>query len=184
MSGEFDTALRELGTVMAGVDDIRLQELCRRLAAARQIGVYGCGREFLQLKGLAMRMFHLGMDVSVVGDMTMPALGAGDVFLVTSGPGETATVLTLMRVAKEAGASVLLITAQPRASAAQSADFTLVLPAQTMADDRGGQRTSLLPMGSLFEGALFLVFEVMVLRLKRLLGVSAEAMRARHTNME
>jgi 6-phospho-3-hexuloisomerase len=53
-----------------------------------------------------------------------------------------------------------------------------------MANDQGPQKTSVLPMGSLFEGALFLLFEVMVLKLKSLIGASPEAMRARHTNME
>ena len=63
------------------------------------------------------------------------------------------------------------------------ADEVLVLPAQTMADDRGSG-VSLLPMGSVFEGALFVVFEVMILKLKSLLDVSAETMRGNHTNME
>ena len=39
-------------------------------------------------------------------------------------------------------------------------------------------------MGSLFEGAMFVVFEVLVLRLRDVLGETAESMRARHTNME
>jgi len=39
-------------------------------------------------------------------------------------------------------------------------------------------------MGSLFEGALFVLFEVMVLKLKTSLGVTPEVMRANHTNME
>ena len=43
---------------------------------------------------------------------------------------------------------------------------------------------SVLPMGSLFEGAMFLVFEVLVLRLRARLGETPESMRARHTNME
>ena len=34
-----------------------------------------------------------------------------------------------------------------------------------MADDQGERRSSVLPMGSLFEGALFVLFEVMVLKL-------------------
>ena len=51
-----------------------------------------------------------------------------------------------------------------------------------MASDRGG--ASVLPMGSLFEGAMFLVFEVLVLRLRDVLGETADSMRARHTNME
>lgn len=180
----FGKALGELGAVLARIDQGAIDEACRMLADARQIVVYGCGREALQMKGFAMRLFHLGLPVSVVGDMTTPALRHNDVFFASSGPGETATVLTLMKVAHGARAKNLLVTAQPNGSAADLADFMLVVPAQTMADDQGVQKTSVLPMGSLFEGALFLLFEIMVLRLKDMLGVSPEAMRARHTNME
>src|SRR4051812_30818319 len=180
----FGIALGELGTVLARIDESRIDAACAMLADATQIVVYGCGREALQLKGFAMRLYHLGLPVSVVGDMTTPPLGQGDVFLVRSGPGETTTVLTLMRVARGAGAQGLLLTAEADGSAAKLADFTLLIPAQTMASDQGAARTSVLPMGSLFEGALFVLFEIMVLKLKGLTGATPEAMRARHTNME
>ncbi|MGX9143901.1 SIS domain-containing protein [Mesorhizobium sp. 128a] len=180
----FATALKELGVVLALVDETGIDTACQMLARAQKIVVYGCGREALQLKGLAMRLYHLGLDVSVVGDMNTPPVGPGDVFLVSSGPGETTTVLTLMQVARQAGATVLLLTAEVAGSATALADFTLLIPAQTMARDQGPQRTSVLPMGSVFEGALFLLFEVMVLKLKELTGQSSVAMRARHTNME
>lgn len=180
----FETALGELGAVLARIDEGEVDAACAMLAGAGKIVVYGCGREALQVKGFAMRLYHLGLPVSVVGDMTTPPLATGDVFLVSSGPGETATVLTLMRVAREAGARALLVTAQAGGSAARLADATLLIPAQTMASDQGAARTSVLPMGSLFEGALFLLFEIMVLKLKTLTGATPEAMRARHTNME
>ncbi|TJW08255.1 MAG: SIS domain-containing protein [Mesorhizobium sp.] len=180
----FASALEELGGVLAKVDGAGIDAACEVLVGAGRIAVYGCGREALQVKGFAMRLYHLGLPVSVVGDMTTPPLGKGDVFLVSSGPGETTTVLTLMRVARDAGAKVLLVTAESGSSAARLADFSLLIPAQTMASDQGAAKTSVLPMGSLFEGALFLLFEVMVLKLKALTGASPEAMRARHTNME
>jgi 6-phospho-3-hexuloisomerase len=60
----------------------------------------------------------------------------------------------------------------------------LVIPAQTMADDRAPAPASVLPMGSLFEGAQFLVFELLILMLRDMAGETAEAMRARHTNLE
>ncbi|WP_095081269.1 SIS domain-containing protein [Mesorhizobium sophorae] len=180
----FRTALGELGSVLARVDGSRIDAACKMLAGAGQIVVYGCGREALQVKGFAMRLYHLGLPVSVVGDMNTPPLGPGDVFLASSGPGETSTVLTLMQVAHGAGATNLLLTAQVESSAAKRADFTLLIPAQTMANDQGTKKTSVLPMGSVFEGALFLLFEVMVLKLRDLIGASSEAMRARHTNME
>ncbi|MFG1680820.1 SIS domain-containing protein [Nonomuraea sp. NPDC049269] len=180
----FRIALDELGAVLAKLDEKLIDAACRMITDARTIGVYGCGREALQINGFAMRLFHLGLTVAVVGDMTMPALGPGDALVVTSGPGEAATVLALMRTAKAAGATNLLLTAEPESSAAKLADFALVIPAQTMASDQGGRRTSVLPMGSVYEGALFVLFEVMVLKLGTLTGVTPEAMRDRHTNME
>ena len=177
-------ALGELGHVLRRIDEDAIDAACKILAGADRIAAYGCGREALQIKGFAMRLFHLGLPVSVVGDMTAPALGKGDVFLVTSGPGETSTVLALMKIAKKAGARNLLLTAEPDSGAARLAGFTLHIPAQTMASDLGTAGTSVLPMGSAYEGALFVLFEIMVLKLKTLLDASPEAMRARHTNME
>ena len=184
MTTLFQTALDELSVVLDQVDEKRVDLVCKMLAEARRIGTHGLGREGVQMRGFAMRMFHLGMPVGIVGDMTMPPLGWGDVFLTSSGPGETTTILTLMKVGKDAGATVILLTAEPNGSAAKLADFTLLIPAQTMASDQGQAKTSVLPMGSAFEGALFVLFEVMILKLKVLLGTSPEAMRARHTNME
>ena len=88
-------------------------------------------------------------------------------FFASSGPGETSTVLTLMKVAKAAGATNLLVTAAAGRAARRSSPIScLLIPAQTMANDQGAAKTSVLPMGSVFEGALFLLFEMMVLKLK------------------
>jgi 6-phospho-3-hexuloisomerase len=88
-----------------------------------------------------------------------------------------------MRVARDAGAGVLFLTAERGTPSARLATQVLPIPAQTMARDHG-PATSVLPMGSVYEGALFVLFEVMVLRLRDRLGVTPEAMRARHTNLE
>ncbi len=84
------------------------------------------------------------------------------------GPGALSTASALCGVARAAGARVLVVTAEPEGATAAMADDLLVIPAQTMARDVGG--ASVLPMGSLFEGAMFLVFEVLVLRLREALG--------------
>lgn len=180
----YDQALAELGGVFARLDDAAVDALVERIARARRIVVFGGGRERLQVMGFAMRMFHMGLGAAVEGDMTTPAVGPGDLFLVTCGPGYISTAYALMGVAREAGADIALITAQPSGRCSALADFVLTLPAQTMANDQGPQATSVLPMGSLFEGALFILFEVMVLKLKDRLGVTADAMRAHHTNLE
>lgn len=116
--------------------------------------------------------------------MTTPPVGKGDLFIVTVGPGEISTALALLGVAKKAGAAILVLTAQPKGRAAAFADFALTIPAQTMADDQGTAKSSVLPMGSLYEGALFVLFEVMVLKLRDMLKIDPEVMRGNHTNLE
>jgi 6-phospho-3-hexuloisomerase len=176
------SALRELEAVALGLDDAQVEAACQTIASAGKIVLYGCGREGLMMRALAMRLHHLGLNVAMQGDMAAPPLGKGDLFLCSAGPGELSTVTALMGVAQRDGAKVLMITAEPDMPSPRRADQLLVIPAQTMARDLGGAST--LPMGSLFEGAMFLVFEIMVLRLAAILGQTPDAMRARHTNME
>lgn len=184
MSSLYRKALDELQAVFARIDDDAVDHAVTMIAEARKIVVFGCGREGLQIRGLAMRLFHMGLAVSVVGDMTTPPIGKGDLFVATVGPGDLSTASALLDVAKRAGARILFITAQPDGPSAAYADHVLVLPAQTMADDRGDAKSSTLPMGSLYEGGLFILFEVMILKLCDRLNISPDDMRQRHTNLE
>jgi 6-phospho-3-hexuloisomerase len=184
MTNLYKAALSELDGTFDRLSDVDVDKAIEMIAAAKKIVVFGGGREKLQVMGFAMRLFHMGLAVAVEGDMTTPPVGKGDLFIVTVGPGEISTALALLGVAKAAGATILVVTAQPQGRAADFADFTLHLPAQTMADDQGARKTSVLPMGSLYEGALFVLFEVMVLKLIARLQITPEAMRANHTNLE
>jgi 6-phospho-3-hexuloisomerase len=184
MSTLYKAALSELDGVFERLNEAGVDQAIEVIAAARKIVVFGGGREKLQIMGFAMRLYHMGLAVAVEGDMTTPPVGRGDLFIVTVGPGEISTALALLGVAKQAGATILVLTAQPTGRAAQYADFVLHLPAQTMADDQGDKKTSVLPMGSLYEGALFVLFEVMILKLIARLNISSGTMRANHTNLE
>ncbi|WP_425052894.1 SIS domain-containing protein [Psychromarinibacter sp. S121] len=179
-----DTALAELGAALSGIEPAQVDTACARIAAAGRIVVYGCGREGLMMRGLAMRLAHLGLDAHVQGEMATPPVGSGDLFFASAGPGELSTVTALMRVAREADAEVLLLTAEPATPSAALADAVLAIPAQTMARDTGAGASAVLPMGSVFEGAMFLLFELMVNDLRTRLGETPETMRARHTNLE
>ena len=182
--GQVSKAAEELRVAAAGVDPAALAGMVEELAAAKRVVCYGVGREGLMMRALAMRLYHMGLDAHVVGDMSCPPVGAGDLLVVSAGPGAFSTVLGLMGVAKGAGARVACVTAQPGAAVPAGSDRVLVIPAQTMADDTGPQVASVLPMGSLFEGAQYLVFEMLILMLRDRLGVAPDAMRARHTNLE
>jgi len=182
MHKAFRDATAELAAVGARIDTASVETACQMIANARATVLYGCGREGLQLQGLAMRLHHLGLNVAMQGDMTTPPIGPQDLFLTSAGPGELSTVTALMQTAGNAGAQILFLTAEPTTPTAKCATHVLHIPAQTMASDTAP--TSTLPMGSLYEGALFVLFEVMVLRLAGILRETPQTMRARHTNME
>jgi 6-phospho-3-hexuloisomerase len=176
-------AAEELRAATAAVDPAAFDALAADIAGARQIVCYGVGREGLMMRALAMRLYHLGCNAHVVGDMGCPPISAGDLLIVSAGPGGFSTVDALIGVARDAGATTACITGQPGGTAPRACDRVLVIPAQTMANDRT-ELVSLLPMGSLFEGAQYLTFELLILALRDRLGVAPDVMRARHTNLE
>jgi len=183
MAELYAQALDELGICLAKVKRSDIDAALDELARAKRIALYGVGREGLQMKGFAMRLFHLGLKASVVGDMTTPPVGKGDLLVVSAGPGNFSTVAALMGVARESGARTLAVTAVPDGGAAKLADTVLTIPAQTMANDQGPS-TSVLPMGSLYEGAQYILFEILILELRQRLQISPATMRANHTNLE
>jgi 6-phospho-3-hexuloisomerase len=184
MHGMFGKILDDIGGPLRRMDTGQIDALVDAVAGAKRVVLYGCGREGLQMRGLAMRLYHAGLDVGIVGDMNCPPVGPGDLFFASSGPGELATVLALISEARNAGARIAIVTAEAKGSAARRADILVIIPAQTMASDTSGMANAILPMGSVFEGALFVLFEVVVQKVLSARSISFEAMRARHTNLE
>ena len=88
----------------------------------------------------------------------------------------------LAGVARKAEGTVAMLTAQPAAQLPRQADLVVTLTAQTMA--QGEQRSSVQAMGSVFEQALWILFDALVPQLQGALGQTAEDLRRRHTNME
>jgi len=177
-------AVAELRDVAVGTDPAAIGGFVDEIVQARRIVVHGVGREGLMMRALAMRLYHLGLNAHVVGDMSAPPVAAGDLLIVSAGPGEFATIAGLVGIARASGARTACVTAQPQARVPRDCDRVLTIPAQTMADDRTPAGASVLPMGSLFEAAMFIVFEILVLLLRERLGVAPDVMRARHTNLE
>jgi 6-phospho-3-hexuloisomerase len=179
-----DKINEEVTAVLSQVDLEQMKTLLDLIQGARRIALYGGGREGLMIRALAMRLFHLGYEVSVVGDMTAPFLTNGDLLILSVGPGYVSTVDALRAVAQRDGATVICLTAQPDGRTAGAADKIVYLPAQTMADDTGGRARSVLPMGSLYELVLFVFNEIVVLELLKRTGKTFGQARDRHTNLE
>ena len=175
-------ALDELAVIFEKLGPDEAERRCREILSARRIACYGAGREGLMVRALCMRLMHLGLDAHMVADMTTPPVGSGDLFIASVGPGELAVASAFLGVAAKAGARTLVVTAQPGGPTSRQADTVIYLPAQTMADDLGG--TSILPMGTAFEIALLLFFDLVSIVLRDKTGQTPEEMRGRHTNLE
>ncbi|MBF4615930.1 6-phospho-3-hexuloisomerase [Curtobacterium sp. VKM Ac-1376] len=174
--------VRELDAVLRRIDDERVAAVARRIVAARNVVCAGAGREGLMMRALVMRLFHAGVDAHVVGDMTCPAVGPGDLAVLSLGPGRLRTIETLATIAKDAGADTVCLTAEPDRVPIGLFDEVLVVEAQTMASDAGS--TSVLPMGSAFEIAELVLTDLITNQVRAALGEDVDAMRARHTNLE
>ncbi|MQM03017.1 hypothetical protein Taro_035792 [Colocasia esculenta] len=179
--------------------EVLVEEIAASAGRGNRVFVHGVGREGLMLRAFCMRLYHLGVAAHPVGDVTTPPAAPGDLLLASAGPGGFSTVGAICGVARAAGARVVLLTAQPESGseARRCADRVAFLPAQTMADaedeeavgDNGEGKESggpsvRLPMGSLYEGAAFVLFEMVVCRLEVVLGCTPQEMRSRHTNLE
>ena len=127
--------------------------------------LYGCGREGLMMRALAMRLHHLGLEGVHAGRHDRVPVGTGDLFLCAAGPASSPRPRPCAASRGRPALGCSWSTAEPDGVTSRLADDLLVIPAQTMASDR--RRQSVLPMGSLFEGAMFLVSEVLVLRVRR-----------------
>jgi 6-phospho-3-hexuloisomerase len=181
--GSIGSIIQEVDAVLSMVDPSSVDSLVRALRKGRRVVTIGAGRVGLTTKGFAMRLGHLGFAAYALGDMTVPSLGVkGDLVLVASGSGETASIALLVETAKKSGATVALLTGNPDSRMGRLADIVVHIPAPTKASK--GILQSRQPMTTLNEQCLQIFFDALVLVLMDELGETTETMWARHSNLE
>ncbi len=176
--------LNELEGALASVNAEDLTALRRALIGARCIYIAGMGRSGLQMRGFAMRLMHLGLSVHVVGETTTPGIREGDLLLIGSGSGQTASLVQHACSAKASKAQVALITTEGKSPLSELADCVLQLCPPALKRNGPAGRTSIQPMGTLFEQSLGLVLDILVLQLMAELEITAEQMLARHATLQ
>ena len=175
--------LRELREHAQAVKQEELDALSEACLRADRIFVAGAGRSGLMARGFANRLLHLGLSVWVVGDITTPPIQEGDLLIVCSGSGETASLKANAERAKNAGATIATLTMAPHASIAQLADVVVEVPG-TSPKSAEGDAVSVQPMGTLFEQLSGLIFDAVVIDLMERTGETGSTMFPRHANLE
>jgi 6-phospho-3-hexuloisomerase len=176
---------RELDSVLEQLvhdDPTALAAFAELIAEAPRIFVLGAGRSGLALRMTAMRLMHLGLDVHVVGEVTAPAIVAGDLLLTASGSGTTGGIVRAAQTSVSLGARVAAITVDSESPLAKLADVTIVVPAAGKLDRSGSASAQY--AGSLFEQSVVLIGDALFDTLWQRSGKSADELWPRHANIE
>lgn len=171
--------LAEVAGVLERISARESAAFTAELARARRIYITGVGRSGLVVKAFGQRLMHLGFEVHLADEITAPGISRGDVLVACSGTGATELSLYMARKARRIGARVLVLTARPRSPLARGARVVVRIPAPL---ERGAGTRQ--PARSLFEQALFLFLDAVILQLIGALHVAPGKIERRHANLE
>jgi len=177
------TILEELRAVVGRVPASVSAEFVDRILAADQVFVVGRGRTGLIAGAFAMRLMHLGLHVFIEGEITTPRIGPRDLLVACSGSGAARTVQQMAAIARRERAAIVAVSYAEDPPIAREADVVVRIPTPNLRA-AGAARRSAQPLGSLFEQALLVYFDGLVLRLMERLRVDPDDMAGRHTNLE
>ncbi len=174
----------ELTQTLAAIQEDQVEALVWHIRNARRIFLAGAGRSGWIMRTFAVRLTHLDLKVHVVGDATTPAIGPGDLLVIGSGSGETASLVGHATAARRHGARVALLTTAPASSIGRQADVIVHIPASTPKAAQTTEPRSIQPMANLFEQALLVVLDIVTMRLMEEMKADPAQMFARHANLE
>jgi len=167
--------LKRIGAVMEKVDWTRFMELARLLPQARRTYVTGAGRSGLVARSFGMRLMHAGLPAFIPGETITPAAGEGDLLVAISCTGETGITDYMVRRARQVGAKVVAVTAEPDSPLARDADHVVHIPAAAQ---------DIVVRAAVFEHATSLCLDAVFNVLADKLKLDLETYRQRHANLE
>mgnify|MGYP002238403797 FL=1 len=104
--------------------------------------------------------------------------------IISSGSGETDSLIVMANKAKKAGASVVTVTIHPEASIGKVCESCIVIPGATPKSNLEDTSESAQPMGNAFEQMSWIVYDAVIMILMKKLGKTEEEMFKNHANLE
>ena len=175
--------LDELGRTLPAISQEEAERFASLVLGAGSVFVAGAGRSGFAVKAFCMRLMHMRFTAHVVGETTTPNIRPGDLLVIGSGSGETASLAGHAKKAKEIGASLALVTILPQSTIGRLADVSVQISAPTPKAESAGFR-SIQPMGSLFEQSLSLFLDAVILMLMDKKQDNSSEMFTQHANLE
>jgi 6-phospho-3-hexuloisomerase len=185
--------LNNIESAQEFLDEKAIDEFEDIIIESKNIFVTGAGRSGLAAKAFAMRLMHLGLSAYVVGETISPAIYEDDCIIAISGSGETNTIVSAAKIAKNRGSKVLALTSYPDSTLGQLADSYILVKGRTKkeVDDENyikrqihGNYTSLTPLGTAFELTTLVFLDAIVSELMEKMHQTESDLKARHTVLE
>ena len=167
------------------LDESQLQKLENYIKNANRVFVAGAGRSLLMIRGLAMRLMHMGYTAYVVGETVTPAIQPGDLLVIASGSGSTETLTVIAQKCKKLGAKLALITTAPHSPISRLADCIVQVYAATT-KEIDSVATSIQAGANTFEQSVLLIADAIVTDITRDTNIDETNTRLmlRHANLE
>lgn len=171
--------LDNLTRILSETDKGKGAELVKLVKGAGATFIGGAGRSLLVSRFFAMRLVHSGHKVFMVGEVVTPAIKKGDLLILVSGSGGTATLLPFVKKAKDVGAKLAVVSMKKSSAMADVADLTVQI-----GQDDSFPLTKGMPMGSQFELSTLVFLEGAIAEIIHDEDLTEESMRALHANLE
>lgn len=150
-------------------------ELANMLPRMKRTFVTGAGRSGLVARSFGMRLMHAGLPAYIPGETITPAAQKGDLLVALSCTGQTGYTAYIAKRAKELGAMVVTITAEPDSPLAEVSDNTLVIPVN---------ESNIVLKAAVFEHTVSLCLDALFNVLSKKLKLDLDEFRKRHANLE
>ena len=193
MKTSIKAILNNIETAQDYLDEEAIEKFEEIIMGSKNFFVTGAGRSGLAAKAFAMRLMHIGLSAFVVGETNSPAIYADDCIVAISGSGETNTIVSAARIAKNRGSKVLALTSYPDSTLGQLCDSYILVKGRTKkeVDDENymkrqihGNYTSLTPLGTAFELTTLVFLDAIVSELMEKMHQTESDLKARHTVLE
>ena len=193
MKNSIRAILDNIAAAVEFLDEDSIEKFEDIIINSKNVFVTGAGRSGLAAKAFAMRLMHLGLSVYVVGETISPAIYENDCIIAISGSGETNTIVSAVKIAKNRGSKVLVVTSYPESTLGQLADSCVIVKGRTKkeVDDENymkrqihGNYTSLTPLGTAFELTTLVFLDAIVSELMEKMHQTESDLKARHTVLE
>lgn len=159
------------------------ENFIRKIQNANAIFLAAQGRAGFILRCFCMRLMHLGFQVYFCGETITPAIADGDLLIIMSGSGETASTVEAVKSGKAYKALTYGILGNPDSKIAALVDHSIHIPGTTKLQ-RNSEPDSLQMAGSLFEQSAFLFLEAVVLELYLQRKKDVGSIASRHAVIE